>query len=234
MSDIFQFIKNLPFIAAIKDPSFKFIAMNKHFSSTYFGEDNPDNYIGLSAKNMSHYTRELADKYEEGDKLALSGKKVHVLEMLKYADSKNKVLLGVKCPYYDETGKIIGVYIHFDELSDKLLQSINIALNNKIITDINEINIKNNKTKYFDLTSREEEVLYLICRGFSAKPMANILNISHRTVEKHIGNLKNKLRCNNTLGIIQKSIEYSLGNKIPEAFLNNSLVLNFSQDDDIL
>ncbi|NVK84944.1 MAG: response regulator transcription factor [Cytophagia bacterium] len=57
------------------------------------------------------------------------------------------------------------------------------------------------------LTSRELEVLELICQEFTAKEIADKLFISHRTVEGHRKNLIEKLGVKNTAGLIVKAIK---------------------------
>jgi len=49
------------------------------------------------------------------------------------------------------------------------------------------------KTSTPDLTSREEEVLGLIVRGYSNKEIADELNISPRTVKAHVSNILKKM-----------------------------------------
>lgn len=60
------------------------------------------------------------------------------------------------------------------------------------------------------LTSREVEVLELICQEFTAKEIAEKLFISHRTVEGHRKNLIEKLGVKNTAGLIVKAIKEGL------------------------
>lgn len=61
-----------------------------------------------------------------------------------------------------------------------------------------------------ELTSREVEVLELICQEFTAKEIAEKLFISHRTVEGHRKNLIEKLGVKNTAGLIVKAIKDGL------------------------
>ena len=51
------------------------------------------------------------------------------------------------------------------------------------------------------ITSREEEILLLICEGYSNSDIASNLNISDRTVEGHRANLLNKTECKNTASL---------------------------------
>lgn len=57
------------------------------------------------------------------------------------------------------------------------------------------------------LTSREIEVLELICQEFTAKEIADKLFISPRTAEGHRRNLIDKLGVKNTAGLIVKAIK---------------------------
>lgn len=62
------------------------------------------------------------------------------------------------------------------------------------------------------LTKRETEVLRYVILGYTAKRVAIILNISYRTVETYIENIKFKLRCNSKGEIIEKAIKTGLLN----------------------
>ena len=78
--------------------------------------------------------------------------------------------------------------------------------------EILEAIIKNlNKKKYkktnTDLTEREIEVLYNICKGLSNQEIADFLNISKRTVDKHRENILLKTQSKNTAGLVIYAIK---------------------------
>ncbi len=54
-----------------------------------------------------------------------------------------------------------------------------------------------NKLSPINLTKRELEILHYVADGYSAKKIGILLNISYRTVEKYIENLRLKLNCKN-------------------------------------
>ena len=54
-----------------------------------------------------------------------------------------------------------------------------------------------------NLTSRELACLKLIAKGYSAKMTAKELNISHRTVERHVQNIKSKYHFSSRLQLIK-------------------------------
>ena len=60
------------------------------------------------------------------------------------------------------------------------------------------------------LTSREQTVLLQLAQGKSNKEVANVLNISVRTVETHRKNIKRKLGISSTAGLTRYAIEHGV------------------------
>jgi DNA-binding NarL/FixJ family response regulator len=61
-----------------------------------------------------------------------------------------------------------------------------------------------------ELTSREKEVLQLICEECTTQEIADRLFISSRTVEGHRNNLLSKLGCRNTAGLVVYAVQSGL------------------------
>lgn len=61
-----------------------------------------------------------------------------------------------------------------------------------------------------DLTEREIEILYNICKGLSNQEIGEVLNISKRTVDKHRENLLLKTESKNTAGLVIYAIKHGL------------------------
>lgn len=101
--------------------------------------------------------------------------------------------------------------IPYNKTSDKsqheIIANIKLEQNNNYTYDLN--NESDTQTIIIGdnpiiVTSREHQVAQYIKVGHSAKQIANILNISFRTVEAYINKLKNKTSCNTTLELIAK------------------------------
>ena len=60
------------------------------------------------------------------------------------------------------------------------------------------------------LTQREREVLQLICEGHTNTGIAQTLQISVKTVEKHRANIMAKLDVHNIAGLVRAAIRYGL------------------------
>lgn len=82
------------------------------------------------------------------------------------------------------------------------------------ITDVDIIspntNVKSHKDHplfndpKIELSPREKDTLQCMIQGKSAKETGRILNLSHRTIETYLENIKQKLGCRTKLGIISK------------------------------
>lgn len=68
------------------------------------------------------------------------------------------------------------------------------------------------------LTSREQEVLQLICEQYTNAEIAAKLFISARTVDGHRNNLLQKLNCKNTAGLVAVAIQQQLVRIDPSRF----------------
>jgi DNA-binding CsgD family transcriptional regulator len=62
------------------------------------------------------------------------------------------------------------------------------------------------------LSARERQVLELVAGGLSAKQIAQGIGIAPRTVERHIENIRNKLRARNKTHMIAKAMAFGLIN----------------------
>lgn len=69
---------------------------------------------------------------------------------------------------------------------------------------------KKNEKQSTELTEREIEILYNICKGFSNAEIGEQLNISKRTVDKHRENLLLKTESKNTAGLVIFAIKNGL------------------------
>jgi len=60
------------------------------------------------------------------------------------------------------------------------------------------------------LTKRETEVLKLIANGHSNTQIGTLLEISHRTVDTHRTNIRNKLGVNGIAGMVKYALQANL------------------------
>lgn len=68
----------------------------------------------------------------------------------------------------------------------------------------------NNTILTHNLTARETEILKLIASGYSNTQIGTLLKISHRTVDTHRTNIRNKLGVSNLAGMIRYALKSGL------------------------
>lgn len=69
---------------------------------------------------------------------------------------------------------------------------------------------KQKQTISNELSKREEEILYHICKGLSNQEIADTLFLSKRTVDKHRENLLNKTQSKNTAGLVIYAVKNNI------------------------
>jgi DNA-binding NarL/FixJ family response regulator len=96
-------------------------------------------------------------------------------------------------------------FILKDAENTELRAAVNLILNGKTYFSQELLLklIRNRKANaQISLTHREQEVLNLICQGFSSMEIAVKLFLSERTVESHRANLLDKTGCRNSLSLV--------------------------------
>jgi len=64
------------------------------------------------------------------------------------------------------------------------------------------------------LTDREREVIAMIAKGYRTREMAQLLCLSHKTVEKHRANLMRKLGLRSAAAAAAYAITHGLGGSL--------------------
>jgi len=129
-------------------------------------------------------------------------------------DGEHLNFLSIKCPWYDLDDSILGVFgcsivLGKHGLANALSSVIDLGLfdSDKIpLTNPNSLTqLKINKTY---LTKREIECLQLTIKGYTAKRIARQLNISHRTVEEYLCNIRIKTGTSSKAELIEMTIDH--------------------------
>ncbi len=97
--------------------------------------------------------------------------------------------------FEDVQKAILDVYEGDNYFSQEILDRIMANMSKKV------------ESPTIDLTDREVEVLYNICKGLSNQEIADVLFISKRTVDKHRENLLLKTEAKNTAGLVVYAIK---------------------------
>lgn len=151
--------------------------------------------IEMPIMNGIEATKEVLKLYPKTKVIALSmyANENFYSEMI---DAGAKGFLLKNSKFEDVQQAIIDVSDGKNYFSPEILEAIIKNLNKKI-----------HKKTNTDLTEREIEVLYNICKGLSNQEIANLLYVSKRTVDKHRENILLKTQSKNTAGLVIYAIK---------------------------
>lgn len=122
-----------------------------------------------------------------------------------------------------------GAYLPKNATPDEVVATIREVYNNgfsynqAVLEVIRDNMLQKSKPKMplsfgVDVTSREKEILQLICEEYTTSEIAEKLFISPRTVDGHRNNLLEKLGCKNVAGLVVYAIQHQLVKINPETF----------------
>lgn len=122
-----------------------------------------------------------------------------------------------------------GAYLPKNSNPDEVVATIRevyqngFSYNQAVLEVIRENMLQKSKPKIplsfgVELTSREKEILQLICEEYTTGEIAEKLFISPRTVDGHRNNLLEKLGCKNVAGLVVYAIQHQLVKISPETF----------------
>ncbi|OGT29789.1 MAG: hypothetical protein A3E87_05505 [Gammaproteobacteria bacterium RIFCSPHIGHO2_12_FULL_35_23] len=189
-----------------------------------FGFNNPESIQNITDFQLNCKFSELAEIFQQCDKRVIEYKKpIKLLEILQCNQNNWKIMLVTKAPIFNVQNNTIGtaglcidVTTSFTKVGCYLSDSQLNTKKEKLLQSSYVIG----KSNFFDirLTPRQSECLFFILRGKTIKGIAKILNLSARTVECYIEQLKLKFNCHTKSQLISTAIEQGYLNNIPEIF----------------
>ncbi len=184
-----------------------------------------------SAEGLTHYdipspVVESAPEFQrQYRKIFAEGVNMSILNIHQYADGNLYCSITNKTPFWDDNHKIEAAYYLSQLLPNTILEKIHTPLiqaNNKFLKKCKPLSLCYEIVESFEelgLTVRESECFFYIIRQRSTKVIASLLNLSARTVEDYITNIKYKLLCHNKTMLVDYAFAYDLVYKIPGSLL---------------
>lgn len=219
-------IRNMPGFVALKSIDSTYISASL-LCAKYAGYETIDGFVGKKDNEWRCDVAELAKEFQAQDKLITETKKVwSSFNAIKFSTGwtyyfSNKSLV------YAPTGEMVGILFIGTVLTDfQLMKALSLLVKEDVKRS--EVNCKSvvytfpeEKDKPF-FTQREEECLFYLMRGKSAKETAKLLKISFRTVEVHIEQIKYKFNCHTKSEIFSKAIAAGYLYRIPLSLLKST------------
>ena len=179
----------------------------------------------LSYADMPCPAAEMAEFFTELDQKTLKHRHIKYLGYICYAGEQWKIVFGEKYLLKDAAQNLIGIVTQFDDFTGAYLFDIG-----RFLLDSSRRYAQKNtrgqfcctiEPHYLDirLSERQSTCLFFWLRGKSAREIGGLLNLSVRTVEGYIEQIKNKLHCFTKSQLIEKAIHLGYLNVIPESVL---------------
>lgn len=217
-------LDQIPASIAWKDSNLKYLGANKNLLMQ-LQLTCREELIGIGDDDLPSNSPHENAIYKKHDLLALQGHTIEIMHTLERA-SDNKTYFLQKAPLRNEYNQIIGVLYHcLSWQQPDLLNSLK-EIDKKFqpINGLPEYYHLNSSSNPADLSQRELECLFLQLRGKTAKQTGEILNLSKRTIESYLENIKSKFGCMNKAELLITAIEMGYQNNIPKRLLDLDLI----------
>lgn len=218
-------IEDFPSFIVVKELSeeatfSKFIQMST-VCAQQLGWDKPENSYGSSDYDIPSKMANAASQFIELDALSLrSHKKMTTIEFQNYSSGWEGMLVE-RTPVLPTRVAIQAIEITktpFFNLARSLMNFDQFYWNEKQKEGVSYL-LEEDSLR-LPLSQRQQECLFYLTRGKTAKQIARILGIHHRTVDTHIFFIKEKLACSTKEQLIEKAFESGFVYSIPKSLLN--------------
>jgi DNA-binding CsgD family transcriptional regulator len=189
------------------------------------GLSKNDQMIGRTDYELPCPASENAENFQKEDRFVmLKQRPLKTLFVFEYANGLS-MILGKKFPLY-EKGILVGTYVRAINVT-QLFSDIN-----RVLLDDTPFHYQLTQGTYFignenasiKLTPRQQECLFLLLHGKSAKQIGRQLSLGQRTVEGYLGAIKIKFGCHNKYELIDKAIYEGFLNRIPERLFSQCIL----------
>ena len=218
-----QFIENLatnslieqaPGFISIKDLDSKYLILSQPLLKTVGFKSN-DHARGKSDFDLQCAACENAEIYLAQDRYVIeTHREKQFISIGTYADGQTQIFLAHKKPIFDDRGALIAFWangVNITHQAAHYLSKISLQIFMKQKQDIiYELD------SYIDeslFTKAELRIIFLLVHGYHITEISEILHRSKRTIETHLGNIRNKLQVHSTAALVD--------------YLNNSKFANF-------
>lgn len=219
LQENFLHIRNTPGLCIAKDIDSKYSVISNDYA-ILLGWKNSEQCINLSDYDIPCAAVEAANLFIELDQKVVNNKASLIsLYICKYMNGW-KTLLSHKIPIQKTNGDITGIYGQVMDISSTNLYNWCLPLNQNDLkysesSNKPRIYILSQEHTPLPLTLRQQACIFLLVRGKSMKEIANILDISVKTVEGHFEKIKLKMGCSSKSQLIEKAIDSGFLNYIP-------------------
>lgn len=221
IKDIQNLCNVYPGVAWAKDKNHQFIASTKQ-TLDVVGIKKLDNLLGITDYDLPCKLSELADDWETQESGLLTSKSsIKVMTYANWSSNESSCLLAEKNVLTNKDGDVTGLYcITMEMPQSRVMPYMMMSIpDSKIMKNGQLTIVLEDHYRGLTILKRETQTLFYLLRGNTAKEIAQRLNISPKTVETHIQNIKLKAGCLSKNELVEKCISEGLIHIVPEYIL---------------
>jgi DNA-binding CsgD family transcriptional regulator len=207
-------INSLPGAIGFKNCDSVYTAVNQQLA-TLMGFSSTDAAIGKTDFEVKSDTAELAPHYINQDKVVMQTQtQQQHLDLGYYPNGEFRVHLSTK-KVLQKNRLVVGTAYTCIRLQNHIVNKLFANSGRKKSAFYTIGGCYNN----YSLNKRESQCLFFTMQGMSAKLIAKKLNLSTKTVEYYLHQIKNKFNCANKSTLIETAIELGFLFNIPNSML---------------
>ena len=203
----------------IKDADFRTTWISEAWLKP-LGFDYAEELIGTTPEDLNLFTDEMIQQYLQGDQIASRHNNWFGIDETIFVTHGQISLLTSKTALYDDAGNVCGVLVMDTPLLSKSqkqyinsLKTLTAPVRGK--NQLLKLEI-NDDDKLHHLTPREQEVLFYAIYSKPNKEIASLLNISVKTVEFHITNIRHKFGSFNKSQMVEYASHAGYATHLPK------------------
>lgn len=196
-----EVLNQMPSVFSLVSLDAEVLMCNRHYAEL-IGAKSEFDLIGMPTRFKAMAVEpEALLSFAEMNRRAMQGEHISSFEMHRYCGDYFRAFVSNKRPFFNSDGVIIGVIFCANEILSPTLNEIKALVNREgmIVSDLVHTNIQSyldeEAEKYVYLTRRESECLFYLARGYSSREIGEMLDLSSRTIESYLNNVKAKLSC---------------------------------------